>query len=104
VGQVPDSGHTLRRHSELASDDRILDQLLGTAAGQSVFYLARSSDGGSNFEKPFPVATVHDVGAPDPVSGRIVFDGLAGTRTDSFPSLSIATVPPPAPTRPIRWC
>jgi len=66
----------------------------GTAAGQSVFYLARSSDGGSNFEKPFPVATVHDVGAPDPVSGRIVFDGLAGTRTDSFPSLSIANGAP----------
>jgi hypothetical protein len=66
----------------------------GTAAGQSVFYLARSFDGGSNFEKPFPVATVHDVGAPDPVSGRIVFDGLAGTRTDSFPSLSIANGAP----------
>ena len=66
----------------------------GTAAGQSVFYLARSSDGGSNFEKPFPVATVHDVGAPDPVSGRIVFDGLAGTRTDSFLSLSIANGAP----------
>ena len=66
----------------------------GTAGGQSVFYLARSSDGGSNFEQPFPVATVHDVGAPDPVSGRIVFDGLAGTRTDSFPSLSIANGAP----------
>jgi hypothetical protein len=66
----------------------------GTANGQSVFYLARSFDGGSNFEKPFPVATVHDVGAPDPVSRRIVFDGLAGTRTDSFPSLSIANGAP----------
>jgi hypothetical protein len=66
----------------------------GTAEGQSVFYLARSFDGGSNFEKPFPVATVHDVGARDPVSGRIVFDGFAGTRTDSFPSLSIANGAP----------
>jgi hypothetical protein len=66
----------------------------GTANGQSVFYLARSSDGGSNFEKPFPVATVHDVGVFDPVSGRFVFDGLAGTRTDSFPSLSIANGAP----------
>jgi hypothetical protein len=62
--------------------------------GQSVFYLARSFDGGSNFDKPRPVATVHDVGVPDPVSGRIVFDGLAGTRTDSFPSLSIANGAP----------
>jgi len=66
----------------------------GTAAGQSVFYLARSSDGGSNFEKPREVATVHDVGVFDPVSGRIVFDGFAGTRTDSFPSLGIANGAP----------
>ena len=66
----------------------------GTADGQSVFYLARSFDGGSNFEKPFPVATVHDVGIFDRVSGRIVFDGFAGTRTDSFPSLSIANGAP----------
>jgi hypothetical protein len=66
----------------------------GTAGGQSAFYLARSFDGGSNFEKPRPIATVFDVGLPDPVSGRIVFDGLAGTRTDSFPSLSIANGSP----------
>jgi hypothetical protein len=66
----------------------------GTANGQSVFYLARSFDGGSNFEKPFPVADVHDVGVFDRVSGRFVFDGFAGTRTDSFPSLSIANGAP----------
>ncbi len=62
--------------------------------GQSVFFLARSFDGGSNFDKPRPVATVHDVGVFDRVSGRIVFDGFAGTRTDSFPSLSIANGAP----------
>ncbi len=66
----------------------------GTAGGQSVMYLARSFDGGSSFEKPRPVANVHDVGRFDPVSGRIVFDGFAGTRTDSFPSLSIANGAP----------
>jgi len=66
----------------------------GAAAGQSVFYLARSFDGGNNFEKPRAVANVVDVGVPDPVSGRIVFDGLAGTRTDSFPSLGIANGAP----------
>jgi hypothetical protein len=62
--------------------------------GQSVFFLARSFDGGNTFDKPRPIATVHDVGVPDPVSGRIVFDGFAGTRTDSFPSLSIANGAP----------
>ncbi|HYT26951.1 MAG TPA: sialidase family protein [Actinomycetota bacterium] len=61
---------------------------------QSVFYLARSFDGGNNFEKPRAVANVVDVGLPDPVSGRIVFDGYAGTRTDSFPSLGIANGAP----------
>jgi hypothetical protein len=66
----------------------------GTAGGQSVFYQARSFDGGANFENPRPVATVHDVGIFDPVSGRIVFDGFAGTRTDSFPSLSVANGAP----------
>jgi hypothetical protein len=60
----------------------------------SVFYLARSIDGGNNFEKPRAIAQVTDVGQFDPVSGRIVFDGLAGTRTDSFPSLSIANGAP----------
>jgi hypothetical protein len=62
--------------------------------GQSVFYLSRSTDGGSNFEKPRVIAQVTDVGVFDPVSGRIVFDGFAGTRTDSFPSLSIANGAP----------
>jgi hypothetical protein len=66
----------------------------GTAAGQSAFYLARSFNGALSFERPRAVATVHDVGVPDPVSGRIVFDGLAGTRTDSFPSLGIANGAP----------
>jgi hypothetical protein len=66
----------------------------GAADGHSVFYLARSFNGGANFERPRAIADVVDVGLPDPVSGRIVFDGYAGTRTDSFPSLSIANGAP----------
>ena len=61
---------------------------------QSVMLLTRSFDGGNSFEKPRAIASVVDVGRPDPVSGRIVFDGFAGTRTDSFPSLGLANGAP----------
>jgi hypothetical protein len=64
------------------------------STGQSVMYLSRSFDGGSGFDKPRIVATVSDVGVFDSVSGRFVFDGFAGTRTDSFPSLGIASGAP----------
>jgi hypothetical protein len=50
----------------------------------------RSVDGGNTFDKVREIATVHDVGVPDPVSWRIVFDGFADTCTESFASLSIA--------------
>ncbi|HZX53430.1 MAG TPA: sialidase family protein [Ilumatobacteraceae bacterium] len=61
---------------------------------QSVMFMARSVDGGTNFSKPKVIANVHDVGAFDPASGRVVFDGFAGTRTDSFPSFAIANGAP----------
>jgi hypothetical protein len=66
----------------------------GASGGQSAMYLSRSFDGGSSFDKPRAIAPVTDVGTSDPVSGRTVFDGYAGTRTDSFPSLSIANGAP----------
>jgi hypothetical protein len=60
---------------------------------QSVFKLARSTDGGASFGKAQTIANVTDVGAFDGVQS-ISFDGIAGARTSSFPSLEIANGAP----------
>src|SRR4051812_22284663 len=60
---------------------------------QSVFKMARSTDGGVSFEKGRTIANVTDVGAFDGVRS-ISFDGIAGARTSSFPSLDIANGAP----------
>jgi hypothetical protein len=78
--------------------------------------LTRSFDGGRSFERPFVVADVQDCGRFDPVQGRLTFDGIAGSRTNSFPSVDIANGSPygtvdgtpegdPAPdTIALTWC
>ena len=60
---------------------------------QAVFRLARSFDGGVSFEKPRTIANVTDVGIFDGVRS-ISFDGIAGARTSSFPSLEVANGAP----------
>ena len=65
-----------------------------TRKHQSVFVMARSFDGGVTWEKkPRVIANVTDVGTFDGVRS-ISFDGIAGARTSSFPSLDIANGTP----------
>jgi len=65
-----------------------------TLKHQSVFLMDRSFDGGVTWEKkPRVVAHVTDVGRFDGVRS-ISFDGIAGARTSSFPSLDIANGTP----------
>jgi hypothetical protein len=80
----------------------------GILKRQSVQYLSRSVDGGKSFEKPQPVANIVECGEFDPVSGDNTFDGVAGARTNSFPSVDIANGAPTGAGAPntivMMWC
>jgi hypothetical protein len=64
-----------------------------TVQHQSVFRMIRSTDGGKTFGKAFVIASITDVGEFDGVRS-ISFDGIAGARTSSFPSLDVANGAP----------
>jgi hypothetical protein len=68
-----------------------IDQHTRTAA----IFMTRSSDGGRHWLRPARVVT-HFVtaGLEDPESGDLTFDGVAGARDGSFPSISVANGAP----------
>jgi len=60
---------------------------------ENTIFVARSFDGGRTFERPRAIATFQNCGLFDPVGG-FTFDGVAGARGGTFPTLDIANGAP----------
>jgi hypothetical protein len=57
-------------------------------------FMARSFDGGKHFDQQRMVTFFTQTGLPDPVSGDLTNDGVAGARDGSFPTVDIANGAP----------
>jgi hypothetical protein len=96
LSPAPNNSNSARQGCALRTDSRGVVYVFWEASksGRSVQFMSRSLDGGASFEKSRAVADVGDVGLLDPASGDVTFDGVAGGRTDSFPSVDIANGAP----------
>jgi hypothetical protein len=56
--------------------------------------MTRSFDGGRSFDKPQVVTYFDETGLPDANSGSLTFDGIAGARDGTFPTVDIANGAP----------
>ncbi|HYY78094.1 MAG TPA: sialidase family protein, partial [Actinomycetes bacterium] len=66
----------------------------GGIHSQNAIFMARSFDGGATFERPRPISLYTPSGLRDPVSGDLVFDGVAGNRDGTFPTADVANGAP----------
>jgi hypothetical protein len=66
----------------------------GADKKSSAIYMTRSYNGGLTFDAARNIATVTQVGQPEPTQSQRTFDGAQGARTNSWPSLDIANGAP----------